>query len=84
MRSTVAATAAPLSDLAWQYHEANLRMRALAGRLWIVTVDSCEPVHLKCSAPSGVIGPDGDWRCRAEPFGEQYFVYDIDLGDDVS
>ncbi|MCZ7544149.1 MAG: hypothetical protein M5R40_11730 [Anaerolineae bacterium] len=34
------------SDLAWQYHESNLRMRARAGRVWIVTVDNCHPTHL--------------------------------------
>ncbi len=42
------------SRVAWQYHEANLRMRARAGHLWIVTVDSSFPPHLPCSAPSGV------------------------------
>lgn len=65
------------SDVAWQYHEANLRMRAQAGRLWIVTVDSCYPLELRCSAPSGVIKPDGQWVCRAEPQGVQYFAYTI-------
>ncbi len=67
-----------VSKLAWQYHEANLRLRALAGRLWIVTVDSCEPTHLQCSSPSGVVNPAGQWVCRAEPIGEQYFVYTIE------
>jgi len=65
------------SDVAWQYHESNLRMRARAGRLWIVTVDSCYPLELRCSAPSGVINPDGQWVCRAEPQGVQYFVHTI-------
>ncbi len=69
----------PWSDVAWQYHEANLRMRARAGRLWIVTVDSSEPVHLRCSAPAGVVDPHGDWACRAEPGGVQHFAYTIDL-----
>jgi predicted amidohydrolase len=67
------------SDVAWRYHEANLRMRARAGRVWIVTVDSCHPVELRCSAPSGVIDPRGEWVCRAEPQGEQLFVYALDL-----
>jgi predicted amidohydrolase len=65
------------SDVAWQYHESNLRMRARAGRLWIVTVDSCYPLELRCSAPSGVINPDGQWVCRAESQGVQYFVHTI-------
>jgi predicted amidohydrolase len=66
------------SDVAWRYHESNLRMRARAGGLWIVTVDSCHPVELRCSAPSGVITPHGDWICQAEPQGEQFFAYTID------
>jgi predicted amidohydrolase len=71
-----------LSDLCWQFHESNLRLRALAGHLWIVTVDNCAPLHLPCSAPSGVIAPDGRWACQAESRGEQYFVHTIELGQD--
>lgn len=73
----------PLSDLAWQYHDANLRMRAIAGRLWIVTVDNSYPAKLRCSAPSGVVNPQGDWVCQAEPHGEQFFVHTIELPDDT-
>ena len=69
------------SRVAWQYHEANLRMRARAGRLWIVTVDNCHPVDIPCSAPSGVIDPNGNWVCKADPQGEQYFVYTIDASE---
>lgn len=67
------------SRLNWQYHEANLRMRARAGRLWLVTVDNAHPVTLPCSAPSGVLGPDGEWACRARRRGEQLFVHTIEL-----
>jgi predicted amidohydrolase len=67
------------SRLAWQFHEANLRMRARAGGLWIVTVDSAHPVELACSAPSGVINPQGAWVVRAEPQGEDFFVTTIDV-----
>jgi predicted amidohydrolase len=67
------------SDLVWHYHESNLRMRARAGHVWIVTVDSSTPTDLRCSAPSGVLSPDGDWACRAEPQGEQFFVHTIAL-----
>ena len=67
------------SDVAWQYHESNLRMRARAGKVWIVTVDSCYPTELRCSAPSGVVAPDGAWACRVEPKGEQFFVRDVPL-----
>ncbi len=68
----------PASELAWQYHEANLRMRAMAGRIWIVTVDNCAPIYMRCSAPSGVIDPTGAWVCRAPEQGEAMFVYTID------
>jgi predicted amidohydrolase len=62
-----------------RYHESNLRMRAWAGRVWIVTAD-CSPGRQAVVSPSGVIGPDGKWACRARPVGEQLFVADLDLG----
>lgn len=65
------------SQIAWRYHESNLQMRAQASRLWIVTVDSAHPITMPCSAPSGVVGPDGRWVARAEPQGEHMFVADI-------
>ena len=71
------------SDVAWRYHEANLRMRARAGRLWIVTVDSCHPLELRCSAPSGVVNTGGDWVCQAEPQGERLFAYTIEHAVDT-
>jgi predicted amidohydrolase len=67
------------SKVAWQYHEANLRMRAQAGNLWIVTADNSHPASLPCSAPSGVIDPHGRWVCQAKPRGSQFFVCTIDL-----
>ena len=67
------------SDVAWHYHESNLRMRANASRIWIVTVDNCHPVNLRCSAPSGVIEPSGEWVCKTEPQGEQFFSYTIEI-----
>jgi len=66
------------SDVAWRYHESNLRMRADAGKIWIVTVDNCYPLDLRCSAPSGVIKPSGDWVCKTEPQGERFFSYTIE------
>jgi len=65
------------SQVGFQYHEANLRMRARAGKLWIVTADNCAPDHWRCSSPSGVISPDGDWVCRTADRGEEIFVYSI-------
>lgn len=65
------------SKVNWQYHESNLRMRAAAGGLWIVTVDSSHPVDIPCSAPSGVVDPSGAWACQVGDRGSQLFVYDI-------
>ena len=70
------------SRVAWQYHESNLRMRARAGRIWIVTVDSAWPTDMPCSAPSGVIDPKGNWVCRADDQSEQFFVHTIELTAD--
>ena len=65
------------SDVAWQYHESNLRMRARAGSLWIVTVDNCHPAETRCSAPSGVVDPEGEWAYRTKPKGEQFLAHTI-------
>lgn len=65
------------SEVAWRYHEANLQMRAQAGRIWIVTVDNCFPDKWPCSSPSGVVGPDGRWVCRTGPQGEECFAQTI-------
>jgi len=68
-------------EVNWPFHESNLRMRARAGKIWIVTVDNCYPPDIPCSAPSGVIDPNGNWVCKTDPVGEQYFVYTIDLSE---
>ncbi|MFC1719201.1 carbon-nitrogen hydrolase family protein [Candidatus Poribacteria bacterium] len=72
-------SASEWSDVAWQYHNSNLRMRAQAGKLWIVTVDNCFPMEIRCSSPSGVIDPHGGWVCKTESKGEQFFSYTIQI-----
>jgi predicted amidohydrolase len=67
------------SDLARQFHETNLRKRAKASKLWVVTVDNCDPIDSPCSSPGGVIAPDGSWAFRSESKGEQLFVHEIEL-----
>ncbi len=67
------------SKVAWQYHESNLRMRVRAGGLWLVTVDSAEPITIPCSSPSGVIDPEGRWACQTDDTGEALFVHRIDF-----
>jgi len=71
--------ASPWSQVYRSYHEANLRLRARAGRLWVVTVDNCEPPDLAVSCPGGVLRPDGEWATRVEPQGERMFAHTIEL-----
>lgn len=66
--------------VAWQYHEANLRLRAQAAGVWIVTVDSSHPVEFPCSAPSGILDPAGNWRVKAPSQGDCCFVGDLEFG----
>ena len=63
----------------WPFHETNLRIRAKTGKVWIVTADSCHPTDIPCSAPSGVLQPDGQWAVQAPNQGEQIVVYTIKL-----
>lgn len=72
-------SASEWSEVAWHYHESNLRMRANAGKIWLVTVDNSYPPELRCSAPCGVINPLGNWVCQTDPKGEQFFNYIIEL-----
>jgi len=65
------------SKVIYQYHEANLRMRANAGKVWIVTVDNSFPSKWPSAAPSGVLSPDGNWALKAKDFGDDFFSYDI-------
>jgi hypothetical protein len=67
------------SKLVWKFHETNLRMRARAGSTWIVTVDNADPVEQRCSAPSGVVKPSGEFVLRTRQAGEQIFAYTINI-----
>ena len=66
-------------EVFWPFHEANLRIRAKSARFWIITADNCAPTHAPCSAPSGVLGPDGRWMARAPDRGEHILVSTINL-----
>ena len=63
----------------WPFHDANLRIRAQTGKLWIVTADNCAPDDIPCSAPSGVLAPSGHWAAQAPNQGEHVLVYTITL-----
>jgi predicted amidohydrolase len=67
------------SDVTWNFHESNLRMRARAGGLWIVTADNSNPIDMRCSSPSGVINPQGEWEFRTKDKGEELFIFSIEL-----
>jgi predicted amidohydrolase len=62
------------------FHEANLRMRARAGRLWIVAADAASAeAGLSPQCPSGVVDPSGNWTVRVDAEGERFFAYTIEL-----
>jgi predicted amidohydrolase len=63
----------------WPFHETNLRIRARTGKVWVVTSDNCHPTNIPCSAPSGVLRPDGHWAAVAPDQGEHFVVYTIEL-----
>jgi len=66
-------------EVYWPFHETNLRVRARSGKVWIVTSDNCHPTNIPCSAPSGVLRPDGHWAVKAPDQGEQIVVHTIEL-----
>ena len=68
-----------LSNIFWDYHLTNLRIRAMSGGVWIVTADNSYPLNLRSSSPSGVLSPEGKWVCETEAKGVQYFAYTIDI-----
>lgn len=63
----------------WPYHESNMRMRAAAGKVWVVSADNCAPIDTPCSAPSGVLRPNGEWAAKAPRKGEHVTVHTIRL-----
>lgn len=67
-------------EVNWPYHEVNMRMRAAAGRVWVVSADNSFPHSVPCSAPSGVLNPRGQWAKQAPRQGEHVTVHTIELG----
>jgi predicted amidohydrolase len=61
------------------YHESNLRLRALAGKVWIATVDNAFPLDIPNSCSGGVVTPRGEWLQKIPAQGEQYFTVDIEV-----
>lgn len=61
------------------FHESNLKMRAKAGKLWIITVDNCFPLDIPCSCPGGIVTPKGEWAVRLPLEGEHLYAHTIDI-----
>ncbi len=66
-------------EVNWPYHEVNMRMRAAAGRVWVVSADNSFPHHVPCSAPSGVLKPNGQWAVQSPRQGEHVTVHTIEI-----
>ncbi len=64
-------------EVNWPYHESNMRMRAVAGKVWIVSADNCAPMTIPCSAPSGILQPNGQWAKKSPRKGEHVIVHAI-------
>jgi predicted amidohydrolase len=56
-----------------------MRMRAAAGKVWVVSADNCHPQDIPCSAPSGILQPDGNCAAQAPRQGERIVVHTIRL-----
>jgi len=60
------------------FHHENLLMRARASHLYIVTANGGYRDR-DVNACSGVVGPEGEWLSQANPKGEQYFTYTLEV-----
>lgn len=68
------------SRLVRAFHESNLRIRARTSKVWIVTVGAADPEGSRSvQCPSGVVGPDGRWAVQADPRGERFFAYTLQV-----
>lgn len=54
------------------YHESNLVLRAIEGRVYIATANAAKPTAV--NAATGIIGPDGKWIVRCNRRGRQFAV----------
>jgi predicted amidohydrolase len=60
------------------FHESNLRLRAMESGAWIVVANAAVPGEA-INCPSGVMSPEGEWVAQCPLDGEHVFHYDIDL-----
>lgn len=62
----------------FQYHEANLKLRALESKCYIVTANAAVP-NGRVNAPSGVVSPEGTWLIQCPLEGEHTFAFDLEI-----
>jgi predicted amidohydrolase len=67
------------SQVARNFHESSLRLRAAAGKIWIVTADNCFPEDIPSSCPSGIVDPHGNWIVKIPDKGKQFFACTIEI-----
>jgi predicted amidohydrolase len=67
-------------ELYRQYHDANLRIRARAGKVWIITADACDAAgQMISNAPSGIVDFRGKWVARTPDRGERFVAHAVEL-----
>ena len=60
------------------FHESNLALRAMEGKVYIVTANAAAPDGpVNCA--SGVMSPEGEWLVQCPRQNEQVYAYDIEL-----
>lgn len=64
-----------------KWHTAHLETLAWSHRIHILTANASGDLAL--NAPSGLVGPNGEWLAQADPVGEHLLVVDADLPDEA-
>jgi len=62
-----------------QFHGANIRLRALTGKVWIVSVNAVPENNAISNSQSGILSPEGKWVVEADDTGEQFLIYSIPI-----
>lgn len=62
----------------YPYHEANLSLRAMEGKFYILTASAAYPDG-PTNCPTGVMGPEGEWVTTLPREGEGVYSFDLVL-----
>lgn len=60
------------------YHESNLALRAIEGRVYIATANAA-PAEGQVNSPSGIMSPEGKWLVQCPRSGEHRYTFDVDV-----